>query len=179
VSRVVVLSALLAVVTTLGAESPTPLASRAADYYLKIKGIDGEAADRSIALTGYAWDSRADVGRFTEYTAPREAASGMASGRRMHKPLTIVKEVDKASPKLMEACAKGTHLGDVEVWSREDGQTTLRYTLQDAIISSYSISGPSESSPRPVESVSFSYAQIKLGPMEPGAATNLNSSRSN
>lgn len=178
-SRVVVLSALLAVITALGAESSAPLASRAADYYLKIKGIDGEATDGSIGLTGYAWDSRADVGRFAEYTAPRDAASGMASGRRMHKPMTIVKEVDKASPKLMEACAKGTHVGDVEVWSREGGQARLRYTLQEAIISSYSISGPAEPSAHPVESVSFSFAQINLGPVEPGAATNLNSSRSN
>lgn len=30
--------------------------------------------------------------------APRDAASGQASGKRMHKPLTIVKEVDKTSP---------------------------------------------------------------------------------
>jgi type VI secretion system Hcp family effector len=179
VSRVVVLSALLALLVVLGAGSPGPATSGAADYYLKIDGIDGEATDGSIGLTGFAWDTRADVGRFAEYTAPREAASGMASGRRMHKPLTIVKEVDKASPKLMEACAKGTHIGDVEVWSREGGQAALRYTLQDAIISSYSISGPSESSPRPVESVSFSFAQVRLGPADPGAATNLNSSRSN
>ena len=31
--------------------------------------------------------------------APRDAASGQSSGKRMHKPLTIVKEVDKTSPR--------------------------------------------------------------------------------
>ena len=39
--------------------------------------------------------------------APRDAASGLATGRRMHKPFTITKEVDKASPLLMKACASG------------------------------------------------------------------------
>ena len=178
-SRVVVASALLAILVVLGAGSPGAATSGATDYYLKIKNIPGEAADGSIGLAGFAWDTRADAGRFAEYTAPREAPSGMASGRRTHKPLTIVKEVDKASPKLMEACAQGTHIGDVEVWSREGGQAALRYTLQDAIITSYAISGPQDASSRPVESVSFSYAQIKLGPVDPSAATNLNSSRSN
>jgi hypothetical protein len=33
--------------------------------------------------------------------AARDAASGMASGKRQHKPITIRKEIDKASPQLM------------------------------------------------------------------------------
>lgn len=32
--------------------------------------------------------------------SPRDAASGMATGKRMHKPMTITKEIDKASPML-------------------------------------------------------------------------------
>ncbi|MFI5201288.1 MAG: type VI secretion system tube protein Hcp [Candidatus Kapaibacterium sp.] len=35
--------------------------------------------------------------------SPRDAGSGMSTGRRMHKPITITKEVDMASPKLMTA----------------------------------------------------------------------------
>jgi type VI secretion system secreted protein Hcp len=97
----------------------------------------------------------------------------------MHKPLTIVKEVDKSSPKLMEACVKGTHVGNVEVWARDGGQATLRYTLQDAIISSYSISGPSASSPRPTESVSFSFEKIVLGPTGPEAVGASTAPRAN
>jgi type VI protein secretion system component Hcp len=33
-------------------------------------------------------------------TGGRDAASGMATGRRQHKPIEFVKEVDVASPKL-------------------------------------------------------------------------------
>ena len=34
-------------------------------------------------------------------TSPRDAASGQASGKRMHKPFTIVKEWGAATPQLM------------------------------------------------------------------------------
>lgn len=30
--------------------------------------------------------------------SPRDAASGLATGKRMHKPMTITKEIDKATP---------------------------------------------------------------------------------
>ncbi len=46
---------------------------------------------------------------------PRDAAAGMSAGKRMHKPLVITKEIDKASPKLFEACASGQHLKEVDV----------------------------------------------------------------
>lgn len=189
-SRVIRYPALLTALFAVGAAFSPATDQPAADYYLKIKGIEGEAADGSIALAGFAWDTRADVGRFAEYTSPRDVASGMASGReastgmatgrRTHKPLTIVKQVDKATPKLMEACANGTHVGDVEVWSREGNQAYLRYTLKDAIITSYSITRAPDSSARPVESVSFSYQKVEVAPAEAAnERTNLNSSKSN
>lgn len=35
--------------------------------------------------------------------SPRDAASGQATGKRMHKPLVITKEIDRSSPLLMNA----------------------------------------------------------------------------
>ena len=35
--------------------------------------------------------------------SPKDAASGLSSGKRQHTPVTIVREVDKASPKMMTA----------------------------------------------------------------------------
>jgi hypothetical protein len=40
---------------------------------------------------------------------PKDVASGLSSGKRMHTPVTIVREVDKATPKLM------TDLGTVVI----------------------------------------------------------------
>jgi type VI protein secretion system component Hcp len=81
----------------------------------------------------------------------------------------------------MEACVKGTHIGDVEVWERDEGgQAYLRYTLKEAIITSYSVSRDPDPTARPTESISFTYQQIEVAAGEPAAeATNLNSSRSN
>jgi type VI secretion system secreted protein Hcp len=36
-----------------------------------------------------------------EVVSPRDAASGLPTGKRQHKPFTIIKEIDKASPLLM------------------------------------------------------------------------------
>jgi type VI secretion system Hcp family effector len=153
-------------------------AQAAADYYLKLEGIDGE-----VAVSGFAWNTVADVGSFERYAtdvrSPRDPSTGQASGRRMHKPMTITKEWGPASAKLMQACVDGTHVGNVEVWSREGGQAALRYTLHDAIITSYSVSRQPDSSARPMEQVSFTFERIEVAPAVPAAATNLNSSRSN
>ncbi|MDZ4729820.1 MAG: type VI secretion system tube protein Hcp [Xanthomonadales bacterium] len=35
-------------------------------------------------------------------TMPRDAASGMASGKRMHKPMMIIKEYGKSSPQIYQ-----------------------------------------------------------------------------
>ena len=221
-SRLLVLCALLAVVAVGGA-SP-PLDTAAADYYLKIGDIKGEAADGSIAVTGMAWDSHAEVGRFAvdpppevlaryggaqfagggmaagiavsdsgvggpknparqgEVRPTREAGSGMATGRRQHQAITFVKRVDKASPLLMQACANGTHVGDVEVWQRNESDVDfLRYRLKNAVITSYSVTRGGDADDRPTESISFHFEKIEIpsATPEPAGATNLNSSRSN
>jgi len=38
-----------------------------------------------------------------DVVSPRDVASGMASGKRMHKPFVITKQIDKATPMLYQA----------------------------------------------------------------------------
>lgn len=205
-SRFVVLCALLAAALAVGSAPPPP-AAPAADFYLKIKGIDGEAEDGAIALAGLAWDTDADVGQFAaeppqevlaryggaQFSSggmsgvressprPREAASGMETGRRQHSwPMKIVKQYDRATPKLLQACADGTHL-DVEVWERNaSGQEQLRYTLKEAIITSISLDRGADGTSPPIESISFTFDKIEMTPAAAETrAVNLNSSKSN
>jgi hypothetical protein len=88
------------------------------DYYLKIDGVGLDAngptylkAHSSADLDG---DGKADevvirmecaagVMHTAQYQVinPRDAASGQATGKRMHKPFTIVKEWGPATPQLM------------------------------------------------------------------------------
>ena len=52
-------------------------------------------------------------------TSPRDAASGQATGKRMHKPFTIVKEWGAATPQLM-AMKTGYDIKKVEGTGRAD-----------------------------------------------------------
>ena len=87
-------------------------------------------------------------------SAPRDTASGLATGKRMHKPFTITKEIDKASPLLAQACASGKHFQEVDV-----DLASGHYKLMDVIISSDTRSSGGD---RPMESISFTYQKIEM-----------------
>ena len=89
-----------------------------ADYYLKIDavGLDpgGPIYMKAHSSGDLDGDGRADnvvirmecaagVMHSAQYqvVSPRDAASGQASGKRMHKPFTIVREWGAATPQLM------------------------------------------------------------------------------
>jgi type VI protein secretion system component Hcp len=86
--------------------------------------------------------------------APRDASSGMASGKRMHKPFVITKEVDKSSPLLTQFCASGKHINEVDIDS-----AGMHYKLTDVLIASDTKSGGAD---RPMETISFTYQKIEM-----------------
>jgi type VI secretion system Hcp family effector len=89
----------------------------------------------------------------------RDVASGQASGKRVHKPFVIMREIDKTSPLLMKACASGQHFSAADVDLVENGRT-VHYKMSDIIISSVSRAG--SGGDRPMESVSFTYQKIEM-----------------
>jgi hypothetical protein len=90
-----------------------------ADYYLKIDSVAPEAAPGPIYLKAQSTgdldgdgmpdtavirlNCEAGVVHTAQYQviSPRDSASGQASGKRMHKPITVVKEWGPATPQLM------------------------------------------------------------------------------
>lgn len=78
----------------------------------------------------------------------REPASGMATGRRMHKPFTITKEVDASSPMLKQAMAKGDSLGDVTIVfegaGAGAGKAAQKIVLKNAMVTAISMVGKAE-----------------------------------
>ncbi|MCY7421447.1 MAG: type VI secretion system tube protein Hcp [Chitinophagaceae bacterium] len=48
-----------------------------------------------------------------EIVSPREVASGLATGKRQHKPLTITKEIDKSTPLLYQALVNNESFSEV------------------------------------------------------------------
>lgn len=69
-----------------------------------------------------------------ELTSPRDAATGQATGRRMHKPFTIVKEVDASTPRLYAALAAAEPLTawELQCWGTSEltGESVLQYVVR-------------------------------------------------
>lgn len=64
--------------------------------------------------------------------SPRDAASGLPTGKRQHKPLTITKEVDKSTPLLMNVLAQNENLGKFELrfFANVDSVETNFFTIE-------------------------------------------------
>lgn len=82
------------------------------------------------------------TGFVQEITSPRDAASGMAAGRRMHQPLIILKPSGAASPQFFSALTGNEQLKKVsiEFYSPDpSGKEMLTYTitLENAHVSAY------------------------------------------
>lgn len=102
---------------------------------------------------------------------PRDPQSGLPSGKRIHRPLQIEKEIDKSSPMLNQALCTGEQLSEVVVkkfridpTGAEEHYYTI--TLEDAIIVEMEPYMPlaflTENEPyRHMEKVSFTYSKIK------------------
>ena len=93
---------------------------------------------------------------FTEgVVSPRDPASGLPTGKRQHKPITITKEIDAASPLLYKACVTNENLSEVVVNLDSPGGSTPTTTvkLTNASCSELEHNGQ-------YETVSFTYQKI-------------------
>jgi len=128
--------------------------------FLKLDGVDGESRDKDhkdwIELVSVNGLSKTDESSHSD----RKAAN---------QNLVLVKELDKASPMLAEACTVGESMGDVRV--SHDGNT---YTLKNATVVSFERKGNRET-------ITLRYSGFTLNPIRVEAtdSTNHNSTRSN
>ena len=95
---------------------------------------------------------------------------GIPSGRRAHRPATITKEVDKATPKLYQALCTGERLSQVRLdWYRLDqmGSQELYFsaTFEGALVTAIKPWVPNaldakNAGLRHMEDVSFTYEKV-------------------
>ena len=105
---------------------------------------------------------------------PRSPTDGLATGKRVHGSLSIIKEYDMSSPKLHQALCTGEHLKKLTLkWYRITKMGTeehyFSHQLEDAIIVSITPFMPttllSENDPyRHMEQVSFTYKKSNYSP---------------
>lgn len=80
--------------------------------YLKIKAAKQGDIKGSVTQKGRE-DTIMVIAVDHEIVSPRDAASGQATGKRQHKPLTITKEIDKSTPLLRTVLTTNENLPEV------------------------------------------------------------------
>jgi type VI secretion system secreted protein Hcp len=84
-------------------------------------------------------------------------------GRTTAGDIVCVRQLDKSSVKLQEACANGTFFTEVEIHFctqvKNKAEPYLKYKLYNAIISSYSVHCNSEGG-KPTEEVTMNYTKV-------------------
>ena len=122
-------------------ETAEPTAHSSA--YIKFDGVDGESKDT-------AHQNWSEIVAFSQAMhLPSDGATGAArrAGGVVLEDIVIVKQVDKSSPKLAEACANGKVFPKVEIHltGPSEGSTCqgtfYAYELTNVRITSYTVSG--------------------------------------
>lgn len=135
------------------------------EFYVKVEGtklgwIKGESKIKTHPdwIRGYAYESG--------ITSPRDPATGQATGKRVHEPLTFLKQVDRSSPLLAQALATNEALNAVQFqFVRADPATGVSFVfyevrLTNAMVSSLHVGDTLGTSGAVHETVAFTYQTI-------------------
>jgi type VI secretion system secreted protein Hcp len=131
------------------------------DYFLKIDGIEGESQDSKhkgeIEIESWSF------GEVQTGTAAR--GGGMGAGKVQMQDFNFVMKVNKASPKLFLACARGDHIKSAVLTCRKAGkdqQEYLKVTFSDILVSSFQTSGAAASDMLPMDQISLNFSKIEF-----------------
>ena len=72
-----------------------------------------------------------------EIVSPRDAASGLPTGKRQHKPISITKEWGASTPLLLNALVNNENLTRVLIGLLRNGQQVATIKLTNANVSRY------------------------------------------
>lgn len=130
--------------------------------FMKIDGIKGEATETKHK----DWIIIQSLDSSIHRTIPAGAKDSQRSrGETALGDISVVRELDKSSPKLAEACATGLYYKEVQIDFTTDvnnkPEVYLTYTLKNVIVSGYSFHGVSSGDPLPTEDVSLSFTDIE------------------
>jgi type VI secretion system secreted protein Hcp len=129
------------------------------DYFLKIDGIPGESPDskhpNEIQLESWSWGET--------QTGTMAYGGGGGAGKVQMQDFHFVMKVNKASPKLLLACANGEHIKSGILVCRKAGkdqQEFMKMTFTDLLVSSFHTQGTSSDSV-PLDQITFNYSKIE------------------
>jgi type VI secretion system secreted protein Hcp len=142
------------------------------DAYLYIKGVEGESTAKIDPKPATSDKAPMEIFSFS-FGASNPASfgtqgGGAGTGKVSMSSFNIMKRMDKASPILFQACCQGEHYAGASVILRKAGgkdnkqQTFVQYDFEDVYIDSTQISGSGGGDDYPTESVSLSFAKVKV-----------------
>jgi type VI secretion system secreted protein Hcp len=125
----------------------------AAEIFAKLGDIQGESTDAhhkgEIEVLSYTWGVAHPV-----------AAGGAVTGRATFQNVSFTHHVDKASPKIMEACALNRRLPEARITHRRPGGAQPEYLtlkLTNVVVTSVSLSDTAGGG---IENVTLAFAQV-------------------
>jgi len=131
------------------------------DYFLKLDGIQGESQDskhkNEIEIESFSWGAN--------QTGTASHGGGMGAGRVQMQDFNFVKRIDKASPKLMLACANGEHVKSATLVCRKAGkdqQEYLKITFTDLLVASYITNGSGGADVIPMDQIALNFSKVEF-----------------
>ncbi len=133
----------------------------AVDYFLKIDGIEGESTDSKhkseIDVQSWSWGET--------QTGTSSHGGGGGAGKVSMQDFHFVMQANKATPKLMLACATGEHIKKAVLTCRKAGgqqQEFYLVTMSDLLVSSYQTGGSNSSDVIPMDQISLNFSKIEF-----------------
>lgn len=133
------------------------------DTFLQIEGVPGESSDENHP----EWIEILSYSHGVSQPGSGSVSSGGARSaeRSEHQDFSIVKALDKATPKLNLYCCNGTHVPEVTIeLCRATGekQKYMEYKMSDVLVSSVRPGGSSQGGENlPLEEVTFNYGKME------------------
>ena len=138
----------------------------AIDIFAKLGDIKGESLDAKhkdeIEVLSYSWG--------VANTGAGGGTGGSGTGKATFQDLVIVHNIDKATPRLLEACAKGMHIKEATITHRKAGkgqQEFLIVKLNDVLVASVVHGGTTDGPGSETVSLSFSKVDLEYRPQNP------------
>ncbi len=132
--------------------------------FVKIPSIPGESKDKEHK----GWIDVLSVSGLMESSGGRDAATGLATGKRRHAPIKITKRIDKASPMLARSSNNSSFPSQITI-----SKNGMQYELTGVVVTSVRKLGKNEE-------LTLTFKAMKVtSNVGRAAATDYNSSRSN
>jgi type VI secretion system secreted protein Hcp len=130
--------------------------------FVKLGDIQGEATDQDHKNWIIIQSMSAPIFRSIPEGAKDQQRT---KGETTLGDIVLVRELDKSSTKLAEACANGTFFPEVEIHFcstvKNKQEPYLTYKMKNVIVSSYSFHAQASGSPLPSEEVTLGFTEIE------------------